>query len=422
MTKDNSIAKELVFVAIDVAKLKNDVLVELPNGSRKMMKVMNNKSDFVSFLEYLKSFNGISIRIGLEPTSNYHRPICYFLETNGFKVNFVSSIAVARTREAIHNSWDKNDKKDAQVILHMLKQGIVQNYHDPKINNINDIQELSKTHFLISLRKTKTQHSILTHYLPLYFPEVEKYFCTSRAEWFFKTLYRFPSPHIITNMTEKKFIKEAWDIVGRKVNKENFLKDFYQTAKDSIGIPIEENSASLEMYKVVLNEALQLCQKRSELEARASEYLHGNPHFDILKSVPGIGPILALTIIAESGDINRFGHYRQYLKYAGMDLSTEQSGQFRGQSKISKRGNARLRSAFWMAGTIAIRMGENGFSKKYNSYTKKDPKNADLKRKANSAVAAKMCRITYFLIKNNTIYRPYFQETIPSGGIRSVGP
>ena len=33
----------------------------------------------------------------------------------GFEVRLVSSLALARTREALHNSWDKNDPKDAQV-------------------------------------------------------------------------------------------------------------------------------------------------------------------------------------------------------------------------------------------------------------------------------------------------------------------
>jgi len=32
-------------------------------------------------------------------------------------------MAAARTREALRNSWDKNDPKDAQVILHMLRIG-----------------------------------------------------------------------------------------------------------------------------------------------------------------------------------------------------------------------------------------------------------------------------------------------------------
>ena len=61
-----------------------------------------------------------------------------------------------------------------------------------------------------------------------------------------------------------------------------------------------------------------------------------------------------MTILAEAGDLRRFGHHRQFLKFCGMDLATVQSGMFRGQSKISKYGNARLRRTFWMAGQTAV--------------------------------------------------------------------
>lgn len=57
-------------------------------------------------------------------------------------------MALARTREALHNGWDKNDPKDAQVILHMLRIGATQRYYDPLVAGINDVQELSKTHDL----------------------------------------------------------------------------------------------------------------------------------------------------------------------------------------------------------------------------------------------------------------------------------
>ena len=80
-----------------------------------------------------------------------------------------------------------------------------------------------------------------------------------------------------------------------------------------------------------------------------------------LPTLPGVGPILALTILAEAGDLRRFAHHRQFLKCCGFDLSSQQSGQFQGKRKISKRGNRRLRYAFWMASTIAIRMRENSF-------------------------------------------------------------
>src|SRR5437868_5036476 len=103
------------------------------------------------------------------------RPIAWRLIEAGFDVRLVSSMALARTREALHNGWDKNDPRDAQVILHMLRIGATQRYHDPLRAGINDVQELSKTHEAIAKAKTEIQHRILTHYLPLYFPEIERF-------------------------------------------------------------------------------------------------------------------------------------------------------------------------------------------------------------------------------------------------------
>ncbi len=58
----------------------------------------------------------------------------------------MSSVGLAWTREALPNSWDKNDPKDAQMILHMLEIGAVQFFHDPIVVLTADNQELSKTH------------------------------------------------------------------------------------------------------------------------------------------------------------------------------------------------------------------------------------------------------------------------------------
>jgi transposase len=411
--------KDIVYVGIDIAKRRNDVRVELPDGKIQRFKMVNRKEDYGKLVRYLKSLEN-DCQIGLEASGNYHRPLAYYLQKKGFKVYFVSSLALARTREAIHNSWDKNDPKDAQVIVHLLKTGVKQRYYDTFINGFQDFEELSKTHYQVSLAKMKIQHSLLTHFLPLYFPEAEKYFCTTRATWFSKVLYHFPSPHHIGEMGQDKFLEKAWDIVGRKVCKEKFLKDFYNTAKNSIGLPVDRDSCALKMFKRTLKEHHDLCVKRQELEDLAHQRLKDSRVYQILRTVLGIGPILALTIISETGEFSRFKHYRQYLKFCGLDLSTCQSGQFRGQSKLSKRGNRRLRCAYWFASTVAVRMRENTFRKKYSRYIQNDPDNADLKRKAVVATAAKMARVCYGLVKNLEEYRPYYDEDTPSGEIRSL--
>ena len=76
---------------------------------------------------------------------------------------------------------------------------------------------------------------------------------------------------------------------------------------------------------------------------QAETALANHPDRRWLKTIPGVGPITAL---AEAGDLRRFAHYRQFLKFCGMNLSTQQSGRFRGVSRLSKYGHARLRTAF----------------------------------------------------------------------------
>ena len=175
-------------------------------------------------------------------------------------------------------------------------------------------------------------------------------------------------------------------------------------------------------FRLMLTEHLELCGKRAGLERAAHELLKERMDYRLLRSVPGIGPIIALTILAEAGDLRRFHHERQFLKFCGMDLSTAQSGTWRGHSRLSKRGNGRLRCALWMAATIAIRMTENTFRQKFDRYTRSDPKNADLKRKAYTACAAKMARVIYGLMKDQQAYRAYHEDAVPDGRTRSHGP
>jgi hypothetical protein len=164
----------------------------------------------------------------------------------GFHLRQVSSVAVARTRDALFNSWDKNDPKDAQVILHLLKTGTTQRYLEPLITGHNDLQELANTYQQVSLRKVRLHHAILTHHLPMYFPEAERYLYSSRAEWFTEILLLTPCPAAVRRYTKPEFIRAVGlHVAGRKVDKARWLSDFYDTASASLGLPVTWNTTSL---------------------------------------------------------------------------------------------------------------------------------------------------------------------------------
>ena len=413
MTKTHHKTGQPVLVAIDIAKHRNEVLIAVPGRRRrKRLTVRNVREDIDRFVETLTAF-GVPVQVGFEPTGDYHRPLAWRLHQAGFELKLISSLSLARTREAMHNSWDKNDPKDAQVMLHMMQTGLTQIWHDPLVHGVNDIQELSKTHAVISQTKTEFWHRLRTHYLPLYFPEAERFMGNSRSDWFLAFLEQFPTPGSITCMSEDAFIEAAWDVVGKKVSKARLLADIYATAADSIGLPVDPETPAIRMFCLVLGQGRHLIAQRDQIEQQASDLLGTHPDFVRLRTIPGIGPINALTILAEAGDLRRFGHHRQFLKFCGFNLSTQQSGIFRGQTKLSKFGNARLRRTFWMAGQVAIRQRENGFRDKYERYIARDHSDPHLKRKALTAVAAKIARTAHSVIKTETDYRPFFEGRGP---------
>ena len=415
MAKVEHTADAPVLVGIDISKHRHEVLIAVPGKTRRRrLTITNTLEDFHRLSALLGDYHR-PVQIGFEATGNYHRALMYRLGMAGFDVKLVSSVALARTREALHNSWDKNDPKDAQVILHMLQIGATQVFLDPLHAGINDIQELSKTHEIVSKTKTELWHRILGHYLPLYFPEAGRFQRSSRSDWFLAFLEMFPSPHLITAMDKDDFVAAAWAVVGKKVSKAALISDIYETARGSVGLPVAAESDALRMFRMVLAEGRSLIRQRNEIEARAVELLSDHPDYQLLTSVPGIGPINALTILAEAGDLRRFRHHRQFLKFCGMDLATVQSGLFRGRSRISKYGNARLRRTLWMAGQTAVLQRTNSFRDKFERYIAQDRHNPDLRRNAYTALAAKMARTIHAVIKSGEPYRPFFEGASPSG-------
>lgn len=230
-------------------------------------------------------------------------------------------------------------------------------------------------------------------------------------------MIEFPTPAHVRPMSFEDFSKAAWDLVGRKVDKQNKLKEIWEMAGHSAALPHLPDSLAVETFRLTLRQYQSITALRDQIEQRSQHALMGNPDYENLKTIPGVGPIIVLTILAEAGNMRRFTHHRQFLKYCGFDLAKSQSGSHRGREQLSKRGNARLRLAFWLAGTIAVRVRENSFRDKYERYVSSNPKDPDLKRKALTAVVAKMARVAHGVIKKNVPYRQFFEQSLPSGSI-----
>src|SRR4029450_8723100 len=247
-----------ILVALGIGKTRNEVLIEIPgHPRRRRLTVLNTRAEYDRLIDLLSGL-GQPVTCAFEATGNYHRPLAWRLLQAGFTVRLISSLALARTREALHNGWDKNDPKDAQGALHMLRIGASQPSHAPLAAGLNDLQEVSKTHEAISKAKTEVLHRILTHHLPLYFPEIGRFRHNSRSDWFFAFLDRFPTPGSITALSKEAFIAAAWGAVGRTAGRGGLLGDIYETARASIGLPIPADAPAVRLFRLVIAEARSL--------------------------------------------------------------------------------------------------------------------------------------------------------------------
>jgi transposase len=92
-----------------------------------------------------------------------------------------------------------------------------------------------------------------------------------------------------------------------------------------------------------------------QLEARVFERLKPRKEFALLKSVPGIGDVLAMTIWLEMGTVSRFASVGNFSSYCRcVDSARVSNGKKKGEGNV-KNGNKYLAWAFIEAANFAIR-------------------------------------------------------------------
>ena len=106
-------------------------------------------------------------------------------------------------------------------------------------------------------------------------------------------------------------------------------------------------------------------------------------------------------MLFRSGNVDRFSEAKKLIAFAGLDPVVSQSGRFQNMSgKISKRGSPLLRQALFLAANTARQNDEN--LKRFYDKKKSEGKHHF---SALNAVAAKILRIVYWVLKNNKEYQ-----------------
>ena len=142
-----------------------------------------------------------------------------------------------------------------------------------------------------------------------------------------------------------------------------------------------------------------LQQQIRQIEQTVEAEVQDDPRFALLRTVPGIGLILALTILLETGDIRRFASVGDYASYCRCVRSERLSnGKKKGEGN-QKCGNKYLSWAFSEAAHFILRFEPR--AKRF--YDRKYKKTNGII--AIRALAHKVARAVYFILRDEIPFK-----------------
>ena len=321
---------------------RNTLVAVMDSGFRRVFqkRVANDLSLILANLEpFRDQLQGIAV----ESTYNWYWLVDGLMGA-GYKVHLANPSAIKQYEGLKHT----DDRHDAFFLAHMLALGILpEGYIYPKVERpVRDL--LRKRSFLV-------KH------------------CTA---------------HILSlqSMLERE---KAYKLGGNEIKKLKAADVESIFDEEHLILSAQANRASIEF----------LGHHIKQIEKAVKKQIKLRESFQYLLTVPGIGDILALTIMLEVGDIARFAKVGNLSSYARCVSSQRLSNDKKKAQGNRKNGNRYLAWAFVEASHFARRHNER--LRRY--YQRKLSKTNEAV--ATKAVCNKLCRACYYIMRDQVPFR-----------------
>ncbi len=159
--------------------------------------------------------------------------------------------------------------------------------------------------------------------------------------------------------------------------------------------------------KALLDEHLTMLEFFDKLvdseDAWVKQTVKASADAQLLTTIPGVGNLTALVILAELGDISRFKTAKQVVSYAGLAPSVYSSANTRHLGPITKQGSSMLRWMLIQAAWISIRTCPR-LRMSFTAVTSRNGKNPGI-----ISVARKLLKIAYRVLRDQ---KPFNAELV----------
>ena len=213
-------------------------------------------------------------------------------------------------------------------------------------------------------------------------------------------LKRYPSAQAIVTAGVEALTATLRALAPRHYGRPT-AQELVRLASQSAASGLATGARSLSLH-VLCDQLEHTLANLAQVEHELDQLLDRDQGASNLKSTPEFGRKTVAVLRAELGDVTRFQRVDQVVAYAGLDLQVRQSGQWKGQVKLSKRGSGRVRRVLYLAALRSIRLPASAFGAYYRRLIGRGMKARD----ALMAVMRKMLIVAYHLLRSNETYDP----------------
>ncbi|MDS0528587.1 IS110 family transposase [Clostridium sp. SHJSY1] len=402
-------------IGIDVSAEFSYIAIVEPNGDiyRKSFKIDHDLKGFDYLVEEIKKAEkelSSKPAIFMESTGVYHIALFHYLK-KFFNDVFIINPLITNSNKNNSIRKVKNDKKDALSIAHI-----------GKFQNIKYSTNIDFDYYLLKslvreyykLRDDCSQYKKrLSADLRVIFPNYNKVFRDTCSKTSLALLNKYPSPSLIKDAAKDKIIELLKNNARRSIDwcEKIYLK-LISIAKDAlaIGVGLKELSIKINVNISIINaftsQIDSLMKDINNLLNSTSLTSDIKQNVSLLTTIPGIGELTAITLVAEIGDFNRFKNSKSLVAYLGIDPSINESGNFKSSNNsMSKRGSNIGRRAIYTAALSAISIKRNGEAN--NEIILEYYKNKLKAKKPKVALGAIMHKIVRYIFSVIKKQKPY---------------
>jgi len=334
----------VIAVGIDVGKRAHEACFLGADGREvaRPLRFPNTHGGVQALLKRLQTL-AEPATIALEASGHYWLGLQRCLHQQGLSVRVVNPLQTERLR-GLSVRKTKTDRRDAAVLADLVRIGRARANYVPD-DTLLKLRELTRFRWTLMDQIGDAKRRILG-VLDRVFPEFADHFSDPFGTSARELLTRAASAAEFAALD----LDELTTLLQR-ASRKRFgrakAEALQQAATNSLGLATLAEAARLQLRALLAQLAL-LEQQVAEMDGAIAELV--DQLHQPLTTIPGVGAVLAATILAEIGAIDRFPSSRALVAYAGLDPSVFESGQFQGKRQhLSKRGSPSLRRALYLA-------------------------------------------------------------------------